>query len=127
MRVLVKPGVTFTKIAPAGFRLLGAIERAARVCDVDLTITSACDGTHSGPKDPHKLGESYDIRSKNLTPQQKVMVLRAIMVDLSEMERDSPLEVANGIATRHFFGFLEAPGKATEHLHIQRRKGTSYP
>jgi hypothetical protein len=108
MSVFVKEGVLFTIIAPGGFRLLSAIDTAARV--EALTITSACDGEHSGPDDPHHRGEAYDVRSHDL--QDKVRTLNAIM-DCLEMER--------------FFGFLEDSGTENEHIHIQVKKGTVYP
>src|SRR5579864_7954754 len=110
--VRVKPGVEFTVIAPAGFRILAALTRAATSFGSDLTITSACDGEHSGPDDPHHRGEAYDIRSHDFPPDTKDVVLRTIM---------SNLDAAT------FYGFLEDPGTDNEHFHIQLRKGLVYP
>lgn len=124
----VKAGVAFTTIAPAGFRILSALERTARAMGLDLTVTSACDGAHSGPTDPHKLGEAYDIRSHGLTGEQKGDVLVAILTDLADhgehLERDV---VGYWLASTHFYGFLEAVGTENEHWHVQRRHGTTYP
>lgn len=128
--VRVKPGVLFTTIAPAGFRMLSAIEGAARACRVDLTITSACDGEHSGPDDPHHRGEAYDVRAHGLSDWQKVSVLDAILRACTAPGEGPPAEgstIAVGWTTAQFFGFLEAAGTDNEHLHVQLRKGRSYP
>lgn len=108
MSVHVKPGVLFTVIAPGGFRILAAIDTAARI--EDLTITSACDGEHSGLDDPHHRGEAYDVRSHDLINKQRT--LEAIMACF-ELDK--------------FFGFIEDSGTDNEHIHIQVKKGTLYP
>lgn len=109
--VKVKDGVAFTVVAPAGVLILVAMRLASTRLGVDLTITSACDGDHSGPTDPHKLGEAYDVRSHDLEPEMRAKVVDAVMTELG---RD------------RFFGFLEAPGTSNEHFHFQRRKGTTF-
>jgi hypothetical protein len=109
--VRVKDGVHFTIIAPAGFRILESISCVARKVGIDLTITSACDGMHSGPEDPHHRGEAYDIRTHDLG-DSKTVVLNALQALLP---------------TASFYVFLEAPGTANEHIHAQVRKGTTYP
>jgi len=128
--VLVKAGVEFTTIAPAGFRLLGAIELAARRVNVTLTITSACDGTHSGPEDPHHRGEAYDIRSHDLPEAVKQAVLGEIMRACND-DGVGPAQpvpgIASSLATSKFFGWLEGAGTDTEHIHVQIRKGRTYP
>jgi hypothetical protein len=128
--VLVKPGVSFATIAPAGFRLLGAIDAAARRLAVTLTITSGCDGAHSGPDDPHHRGEAYDVRSRDLADAIKGAVLAEIMRACNDdgvgPARPVP-GIASSLASAKFFGFLEAAGTDNEHLHIQLRKGRSYP
>jgi hypothetical protein len=110
--VTVKDGVLFTKIAPGGFRILEAINVTARHMGIDLCITSACDGEHSGPNDPHHRGEAYDVRSHDLTPDQKDLVLSYLTTQLP---------------TDFFYYFLESPGTDNEHFHIQVKKGTTYP
>lgn len=120
-----KPGVRFDVIDPAGFRLLGSLDRVARGFPVDLTITSGTDG--HGPADPHTLGKGYDIRTHGLTKEQKVFVLREVLIDLQEDATDAPLETSIGLATRFFYGQLEHPGQPGEHLHFQCRKGRVYP
>lgn len=108
--VRVKDGVEFRVIAPAGFRILRAIDEAAETLGHDITITSACDGEHSGPDDPHHKGEAYDIRTHDIP--DKHMLLSVIQQVLGQ---------------EHFFAFIEAENTPNEHIHCQRRKGTIYP
>lgn len=108
--VRVKPGVLFTVIAPGGFRILAAIESTAAHIAHDLTITSACDGDHSGPDDPHHRGEAYDIRTHDLP--NKTLALEAIR---------------NFLDPVRFFAFLEDPDTDIEHIHVQVRRGMLYP
>lgn len=109
--IYMKPGVEFTTIAPAGFLILQALKTVSRNLGVNLTITSACDGDHSGPTDPHKSGEAYDVRSHDFGPLFKDHILSEVMTELGKV---------------HFFGFLEAPGEPNEHFHFQRAKGTTF-
>ena len=109
--VKIKPGVRFDVIAPAGYMILAAIKAAEKLLDFDLTITSGTDGTHSGVTDPHLLGEAYDIRTHDFLPVVKRNVLTAIMANLDPMR---------------FYGFIEAVGEDAEHIHLQRRKGTTF-
>lgn len=106
----VKDGVLFTKIAPGGFRILAAIDKVASSLPFDLTITSACDGMHSGPADPHHTGNAYDVRCHDIVDKQSV--LAAILAEL-------PAD--------RFYGFIEDAGGANEHIHAQVKKGTVYP
>jgi hypothetical protein len=109
--IRVKAGVDFSTVAPAGFCILSALKATSRDLGVDLTITSACDGEHSGPTDPHRLGEAYDVRSHDLLPELRPRVLGAVMQRLGR---------------ERFYGFLEAPGTSNEHFHFQRRRGTTF-
>lgn len=114
--VRVKPGVLFTVIAPGGFAILAALDYAAFVLDEDITITSACDGEHSGPDDPHHKGEAYDIRTHDLmSEEQKEDLLEAVQNEL------------NGHGVGKFYSFIEDPGTPNEHIHVQVAKGTTYP
>jgi hypothetical protein len=128
--VRVKPGVQFTTIAPAGFRLLGAIEATARQLHLELTITSACDGEHSGPDDPHHRGEAYDIRTHGMSDALKDAVCRMIIGGCSDGFEVPPFALTDtprSIATAQFYGFIEKPGTLNEHIHVQLRKGRIYP
>jgi hypothetical protein len=124
--VVVKSDVSFARIAPAGFRLLGAIELTARRFGAVLMITCGCEA--HPPTDPHSLGEAYDVRTHTLPDEQKVLVLKAILIDAGgDTPADVPVAAAGGFATAHFWGWIESPGQPTEHLHVQRRHGTVYP
>jgi hypothetical protein len=125
MIVQVKPGVYFARVAPAGVRLLGALERTARRLQLPLLITCACE--QHPPDDPHSKGEAYDVRSWSFTPAQKDAVLRQVLLELSDGETDAPTVTGIGLATARFYGQLEHPGHPKEHFHFQRRKGTVYP
>ena len=107
--LLVKEGVAFTIIAPAGFRILGALEEVARAHALTVTITSACDGEHSGPDDPHHRGLAYDIRTHDL-PDPAIF--------LQELQEE--------LGTDEFYSFIEAEGTPNEHIHCQLRKGHTY-
>ena len=110
--IRVHAGVQFNIIAPAGFKILSAVQYACDHCFTDAVLTSACDGVHSGPDDPHHKGEAFDFRSHDYSEQLKRDFLATILSQLDPL---------------HFYGFLESPGTLNEHFHIQRRKGTIYP
>lgn len=120
--ILCKQGVRFDLIKPAGFRILGAVERASRALYFDVTITCGSEG--HPPADPHSLGEAYDIRTHGLTLAQKHDLLEWVMRDLAGRIDLTPTDT--GYTTPAFYGFLEAPETANEHIHIQRRRGTVY-
>ncbi len=124
--VRIKPGVQFSVIAPAGVRILGALDAVARRLRVDLTIT--CGTEAHPPSDPHATGEAYDIRTHDFTDDQKQAILRELLLELSDDQTsDAPLVVSDGLGTRGFWGWIEHPGLPTEHLHVQRRNRTVYP
>jgi len=106
----LKPGVTLDRIAPAGYVLLTALKESARQLGHDLTITSGDDGTHSGPLDPHKWGEAYDVRSHDLPVDIKARLVPLMMDILGES----------------FYGVLESVGTSHEHFHFQRTRGTVF-
>lgn len=110
-RVTIKPGATFSVIAPGGYAILRALRTIAAAYSQDVVITSGTDGEHSGPTDPHKKGEAYDVRSKNMEGDEKVRFL-------SDLHRLLGLEL--------FYFVLESPGDVTEHFHIQVRQHRRY-
>lgn len=125
--IRTKESVLFTVIAPGGFRILSALDQAALTLDLEITITSACDGAHSGPNDPHHRGLGYDVRTHDHTSADVQRILRMVMDDLALTPKDEPTRYGAGLATMSFFGFLENPGTENEHLHIQLRQGVDYP
>jgi hypothetical protein len=128
--IRVKPGVTFTTIAPAGFAILAALHGAIHFCRIDAVITSACDGEHSGPGDPHHRGEAYDVRTHGLTDAEKDALLWHLLEALRRPGEPTAQPLAGiprSLATSAFFGFIESAGTPGEHLHVQLRKGRTYP
>lgn len=114
-KLLVKDGVDFgSTLAPAGARILDVLKTLAPTYDFDITITSARDGVHSGPDDPHHAGEAFDVRSNGLTALQ----VAALLQDVQRLLYSS--------TPRRFYAFYEAAGTPNAHLHMQRRAGTSY-
>lgn len=124
MSVGYKPGVQFTTIAPAGYRILDAIRLASAHLGLDLVITCACEA--HPPDDPHSTGEAFDVRTHGFTATQKQTILKDIMHFLQRGDMDIPIETANGLATMYFFGQLEHPNESNEHIHLQRRRATTY-
>lgn len=108
--IRTKDGVQFAKIAPGGFVLLAAIQGAAMALNYDLTITSGTDGEHSGPNDPHHLGEAYDVRTHDVPDKNKLL-----------------LKIRELLTPDLFYSFIESEGTDNEHLHCQVKKGTVYP
>lgn len=106
-------------LAPGGVRILSAVEQAAASLPFDVTVTSARDGKHSGPDDPHPKGNALDVRTHGLTGEQKKQLLDRIMHFLGY----------------RFFGFIEHPDPdpvpegyiSNEHIHVQVKKDTVYP
>lgn len=122
--IVVKPNVSFDVIAPAGFRLLTAIDTVSRIYN-PLTVTSACDGEHSGSDDPHKRGEAYDVRSHDFDDATKRIVLVNVMMALEDGEPVA--QDTGGYVTEHFFGWIEQAGTRDEHMHFQLRRGAALP
>lgn len=114
-------------LAPAGVRILGALEVTARRLGHDLTVT--CVDKEHPPSDPHSLGAALDIRTHDLPDDVKRTMLKELMLELSDAasQMDAPMLVSGGWATMHFWGWIEHPGEPNEHIHTQLRKGVSYP
>lgn len=123
--VRVKSGVRFDRIAPAGFVIIAAAHSATRVCCVDVMIT--CGTEAHPPTDPHTLGEAYDLSTVNFSVELLLKVrsyFQNALGPLFTVLYESPFKPADprlaAIATIN-------PDATGPHLHIQRRKGTTYP
>ena len=108
--IKIKDGVTFV-FSPGGFSILSAIKKNSASLGVDLTITSGSDGIHSGLEDPHHFGNAYDVRSHDLSDIHK----RQFLANLNDF-----------LSKEHFYFFLEDPGTANEHFHLQVKKNTVF-
>ena len=112
--IRIKPGVVFTpQLPPAGARILEVLKRLVNSYMFDVTITSAADGEHSGPFDPHHTGEAFDLRVHGLTEAQKSLLLHDLQAGLYR-------------EPRQFYAFLEASETPNMHIHVQRRNGVAY-
>ena len=122
-----KDGVVFNvPPTPAGMKILSALVQVANHLQHDLTITSWNDGAHSGPTDPHHLGSAGDVRTSDVP--DKDALLWNLALYLCEMEaEDTPLLKDGGYVTKYFFLWIEDAGQPNEHLHVQLRKGMTYP
>lgn len=113
-RLLIKDGVDLgTVLAPAGARLFEVLKQLVSTYELNVTLTSVRDGVHSGPEDPHHSGEAVDIRTHGLTTDQGALLLRHLQ---RALYRDP----------RRFYVTLEKAGTPDEHIHCQRRQGTTY-
>lgn len=120
-----RPGAYFTTIAPAGFRILSALDQAAQDCLVDLMIT--CGSDSHPPTDPHSLGCAYDVSVHTLSAQQIADVkahleetlgpLFTVLYEVPKVPSDPTLRPIAYVNVK-----ASAP-----HFHIQRLKNTVYP
>lgn len=107
----VKAGVDFGHdLAFGGARILEVLKQLQATYPFNVTITSARDGVHSGPNDPHPLGNAFDIRTHDLTLAQEQRLLADLQVTLGS----------------RFYAFLEHPDLIDVHIHVQVARGTTY-
>lgn len=120
-----RPSVKFDRIAPAGFRILAALDEATQRCGVDLTLTSGTD-SHKEPS-AHCTGEAYDVSVIGLSVAHAVALhsyLTArlgpaftVLYEVQRLPEDTRLKA---------IAYVNA--KATgAHFHIQRKKATVFP
>ena len=110
---------------PAGSRILGTLERAARTLGVDVLVTCGMEA-HVAP-DPHALGEAFDVRTLLLTPAEVVTLLHWVTGELGDAfyaQYQTPAVPSNAVLAAIA---VVNPAATAEHLHVQRAKGTVYP
>ena len=120
-----RPSVRFDLIAPAGFRLLAALDQATQDCRVDLEITSGTD-SHAMP-DPHARGCAYDVSVNGLSAQQIADVhasLTATLGPLFTVLYEVPATPSD--PTLRHIAYIN-PQATGPHFHPQRKRGTVYP
>lgn len=117
---------SFARIQPAGFRILAALDTATRALGVDLEIT--CGTEDHAPDDPHSTGEAYDVRTRGLPVAMVLKVLAFLRQMLPEAYFTVLLETPQAFTDPALASAQYVNPHATgQHLHIQRRKGTTYP
>lgn len=131
--VRFKPGAAVHVLAPAGIRILAAIDWAAQAAGIVLTITSGSESRGRKPEDPHMTGEAFDLSVTDLRGQQIVSLFRhmrqhlgpafTVLYEVPTMPEDQSnleSEVLRSIAYVN-------PNATAPHIHIQRKKGTTWP
>ena len=116
--------VKFSTIAPGGFRILAALDSATKVLGFDLILTS---GTDSHAAGKHPIGEAYDVSVKGLAIPVIAKAQRFLRQTLGErftVLYEVPLTPTDPGEAALAFVNPRATGK---HLHLQVRKGTTYP
>lgn len=120
-----RPSAKFGVIAPAGFRILSALDQAAQACRFDLVITCGTDG--HPPADPHATGEAYDVSVKGMAPETIIdltvcleRLLGPLFTVLYEVPVLPPDPRLKALATLN----VHATGP---HVHVQRKHGTTFP
>lgn len=119
-------GVTMSRPpAPAGCRILRALDDATLHLDRDLVVTCA-DGKHP-PDDPHTLGEAYDVRTRDLDVERIVELHAYLMGTLGPLFTVL-YEVPKAPTEPALVAIATVSMVATaDHIHVQRKRGTSYP
>lgn len=119
----------FDRIAPGGFRILGALQRVAEICQLELTITSAAD-SHPAD-DPHSRGEAYDVRVRGLSEQQIFRLYYWLQAELggkfTVLFETPVLPTPDGPWKNLGLIAYVNPGATGPHLHVQVAKGQTFP
>lgn len=119
--VTTKTGVELTGLAPEGFTIAGAIERATRVFGVNLTVTSGVrpDDTDS----MHGSGKALDVRTSNLTAEQIVALYWWFTVELGSgfvvlFETNQPSSLPSELRAIAYYN----AGATANHFHLGVRR-----
>lgn len=119
-----KTGTAFKVIAPGGFRILSALDNATKVLSVDLELTA---GTNDHASGRHPLGEAYDVSVKNLVPSQ-IIRLKTYLDQVLGKRFTVLIEAPKAPMDPELASLTTINGDATAlHVHVQVRKGESYP
>jgi len=123
--VHLKAGAGFPVLAPAGIRILAALDQTAQQFGLVLLVTSGSEPMGRDPADPHPLGEAVDVSVQGLTPDDIRELRNEFMVRLGSAftvlyETPHPSPELASIAYVN-------PKATGDHFHLQRRKGTTWP
>lgn len=123
--VWCRDSVKWLHLAPAGIRILGAIDRTAQQCGLDLVITCGTEGHPLG--DPHTLGEAVDVSVKEMDVPTLLAVRDFLQLTLGPLF--TVLYECPALPTDpRLQGIVYVNAQATApHFHLQRKKGTLFP
>lgn len=113
------PSVVLTGLAPAGIRLLSALDLMAQTIRRDLTVTCGLEAHTEGA---HPRGEALDVRTRDLSePQILVLVdgLKKVLGRDFTVLYEVPTKPVGALAP---ISFVNA-GATGPHLHLQLKKG----
>lgn len=117
--------VVTSRLAPAGIRILAAIDHAAGICARDLILT--CGNEAHPADDPHTRGEAFDVSVHGLADREIIalyVTLTSTLGPLFTVLYETPAIQSNSalrqIATIN-------PHATAPHLHLQPKKGTIFP
>lgn len=123
--VRVKDGVRLDPVTPTHAHLLWALDSAARIHGVDLTVTCGREGHDQG--DPHTRGAALDVRVSDLSPEKVLAVYKYIASTLGA-DFTVLYEAPNRPLDPQLAKIVYVNASATAaHLHLQPRKFTVYP
>lgn len=128
--VVCKDGVNLNPRAPAGAVIDAALVLASALTGLHTLITCGTEG--HGPLDVHTSGQARDVRTRDWTPQQILQFIAALKQAFHQMTPalewtvlyESPQTPTD--ARLVAIAYMN-PNASASHLHIQLRKGTSYP
>lgn len=119
------PSVVFTCLAPAGIRLLSAVDQVAQQCHVNLVIS--CGNEDHALRDPHTTGEALDVSVAGFDAARIQILYNALTQLLGPLftvlyECPTP-PVDPGLRQ---IAYLNVHATAP-HLHLQRKNQTVFP
>lgn len=114
-------GVQLNGLAPEGYTILAAIDRAARLYNVDLMITSAVRPNDTDSM--HSVGKALDIRTLNLTSRQIIDLYHWFTVELGPgfivlFESPTPSQLPSELLGIVYYN----PQATAQHLHLGVRR-----
>ena len=123
--VTTKDGCEFARIAPGGFALLAGIWLACHHLNLNLEITA---GTNDHVTGRHPAGEAYDLSTHGLGAAQIAALVATLKTFLEPAQFGIWYESAimPTDARLRPISFVN-PDATAPHLHLQVRKGTTYP
>jgi hypothetical protein len=119
--VSATPSVTLDGLAPEGYTILAAIDRAARLFNVELVITSAVRAGDEGSM--HAQGKALDIRTLSLNAEQIIALYWWFTVELGQsfivlFESPTPSNLPSELRSIVYYN----PNATAQHLHIGVRR-----